>query len=65
MTYTISYIFLGTAYDSEDIPIDDVAEDDDEELPKVDNVETETSNLWIVVAITYWSDNDMQLAFYA
>lgn len=50
MTYTISYIFLGTAYDSEDIPIDDVAEDDDEELPKVDNVETETSNLWIVVA---------------
>lgn len=52
MTYTISYIFLGTAYDSEDIPIDDVADDDDddEELPKVDNVETETSNLWIVVA---------------
>jgi len=42
---TISYIFLGTAYVSEDIPIDDVAEDDDEELPKVDNVETETSNL--------------------
>ncbi|KAL5189956.1 Lariat debranching enzyme [Glycine soja] len=45
--YPSPSIQRGTAYDSEDIPIDDVADDDDddEELPKVDNVETETSNL--------------------
>ncbi|XP_027355200.1 lariat debranching enzyme [Abrus precatorius] len=34
----------GIGYDNEDIPIDDV-DDDDEEGPKVDDVETEISNL--------------------
>lgn len=48
------YTFLGPAdHDSEYIPIDDVDDDDDEGLPKVDDVETETSNLWNVNMLNY------------